>query len=214
MKKTEKVAKNVKKAVAGKNKAPAKKSLSKTSAYSADKKQTPAVKAKKGKSKDSGKKTAQAALKIEKVTAPKKLNKNHNKSYVLDEKFPEFKGRKKKYFDLLIFIRDQMLGQIKFLSEEALDSKSSELAGSISNHMADYGSDNFLHDMELHMISDEGEVVEMIDEAIERLHSGEYGKCLECGCSIPDGRLEVKPYARFCVKCKSIREKNGDLAPG
>lgn len=124
-----------------------------------------------------------------------------------------FKGKKKKYYDLLMRMRDQILGEVKFLSEEAIESKSSELAGSISNHMADFGSDNFLHDMELHMLSDDGEILEMIDEALERLQTGEYGKCLECSCQIPEERLEVKPYARYCIKCKTLHENNGDITP-
>ncbi|MFA6292339.1 MAG: TraR/DksA C4-type zinc finger protein, partial [Victivallales bacterium] len=57
------------------------------------------------------------------------------------------------------------------------------------------------------------EVIEMIDEAIERLASGEFGKCLDCGCMISSERLEAKPHARFCIKCKTLREENNGLRP-
>ena len=50
----------------------------------------------------------------------------------------------------------------------------------------------------------------MIDEALQRIESSEYGICLECGCEINPQRLEAKPYARFCVKCKSAFEKLED----
>ena len=53
----------------------------------------------------------------------------------------------------------------------------------------------------------EGEVLTLIDEALKRLEQGEYGKCQECGERIPDGRLKVRPYAIFCVKCKSKHEE-------
>ncbi len=125
--------------------------------------------------------------------------------------FSQLKGKKKKFYESLIRVRDEILGQFKFHSEEALDSNAaSGLAGSMSNHMADYGSDNFLHEMELDMMSNEGEVLEMIDEAIDRLATADFGKCLDCGCDIPEERLEIKPYARFCVKCKARREEAGD----
>lgn len=123
---------------------------------------------------------------------------------------PVFKGKKKKHYDKLMQIRNQITELINFHSEEALSpNASSELAGSMSNHMADYGSDNFLHEMELEMMSDEGEVVEMIDEAIERLISNEYGKCLQCGDRIPEARLNARPQARYCLKCKAALEENG-----
>jgi DnaK suppressor protein len=129
-------------------------------------------------------------------------------------KLPAFKGIKKKYYDMLLEARRQMHGQINFHSGEALSAGASgDLSNSMSNHMADFGSDNFLHEMELEMMSSEIEVIEMIDEAIERLASGEFGKCLDCGCSISSGRLDAKPYARFCIKCKSLREENNGLRP-
>jgi DnaK suppressor protein len=129
-------------------------------------------------------------------------------------KLPAFKGKKKKYYQMLLEARRQMQGQINFHSTEALSTGSSgDLSNSMSNHMADFGSDNFLHEMELEMMTSEIEVIEMIDEAIERLASGEYGKCLDCGCQISDARLEAKPHARFCIKCKSLREENNGLRP-
>lgn len=130
------------------------------------------------------------------------------------EKLPVFRGQKKKFYDALMQTRTQILEQMKFHADEALDSKNAfgDL-NSMSNHMADFGSDNFLHDMELNMITNEGDVLEMIDEAINRLAGDEYGKCMDCGNNISPERLEAVPYARFCIKCKSIRENNGGLRP-
>lgn len=129
-------------------------------------------------------------------------------------KLPAFKGAKKKYYDMLLEARRQMQGQINFHSTEALSTGAAgDLSNSMSNHMADFGSDNFLHEMELEMMTSEIEVIEMIDEAIERLASGEFGKCLDCGCQISHERLDAKPYARFCIKCKTLREENNGLRP-
>ncbi len=130
-------------------------------------------------------------------------------------KIPAFKGVKKKFYDMLMEVRRQFEKQINFHSSEALTAPGSagDLSSNMSNHMADFGSDNFLHDMELEMMSSEVEVLEMIDEAVERLVSGEFGKCLDCGCQIPVERLDAKPYARFCVKCKTAREENNGLRP-
>lgn len=143
-----------------------------------------------------------------------KKNVSENTKNPNAEKFPAFRGQKKKYYDALMQTRTQILEQMKFHSDEALNSKNAfgDL-NSMSNHMADFGSDNFLHDMELNMITNEGDVLEMIDEATNRLISDEYGKCMDCGDNISAERLEAVPYARFCIKCKSIRENNGGLRP-
>lgn len=40
-----------------------------------------------------------------------------------------------------------------------------------------------------------------LDLAVERLEAGDYGRCEECGESIPAARLEVRPAATTCVGC-------------
>jgi DnaK suppressor protein len=45
-----------------------------------------------------------------------------------------------------------------------------------------------------------------IEEAIDRVKSGEYGLCLACGHPIHPKRLEAIPWARFCVDCQRESE--------
>lgn len=52
------------------------------------------------------------------------------------------------------------------------------------------------------------ETLSQIDEALERLEEGEYGVCEECGEKISPARLKIRPFARFCVPCKSKLEQN------
>ncbi|HEX4061979.1 MAG TPA: TraR/DksA family transcriptional regulator [Streptosporangiaceae bacterium] len=44
--------------------------------------------------------------------------------------------------------------------------------------------------------------------ALTRLDDGAYGQCVDCGDSVPEGRLEAKPEAARCVRCQSKRDKN------
>jgi DnaK suppressor protein len=46
-----------------------------------------------------------------------------------------------------------------------------------------------------------GELVEEVDEALNRLGDGSYGACELCGRAIPFERLEAIPRARVCVAC-------------
>ena len=113
---------------------------------------------------------------------------------------------KKHYRDLLLDLRASYQDQLNIHRDDALTNRKSGPGAGMATHMADLGSDNFQHDFELGLLSDEGTVIEMIDEALTRLDENEYGICIECGNEISPARLEIKPYARFCVACKSRKE--------
>lgn len=44
-------------------------------------------------------------------------------------------------------------------------------------------------------------------KAIVRIESGGYGRCVDCGDLVPDGRLEARPEAARCVRCQAKRDK-------
>lgn len=115
---------------------------------------------------------------------------------------------KKHYREMLLKLRESYQDQLNIHRDDALTNRKSGPGAGMATHMADLGSDNFQHDFELGLLSDEGTVIEMIDEALTRLDENEYGICIECGQEISPARLEVKPYARFCLECKSRKEKH------
>ncbi len=53
----------------------------------------------------------------------------------------------------------------------------------------------------------EREELEEIEEALKRLDEGTYGICISCGAQIPIERLKIKPFARYCVKCREKHER-------
>jgi DnaK suppressor protein len=42
-----------------------------------------------------------------------------------------------------------------------------------------------------------------VDRALAKLDDGTYGVCDSCGGTIPEGRLEIHPWAVRCVACAS-----------
>ena len=46
-----------------------------------------------------------------------------------------------------------------------------------------------------------------IDYALEKIESGEYGTCEECGEEIAPARLEARPIALYCIDCKTRQEQ-------
>lgn len=43
--------------------------------------------------------------------------------------------------------------------------------------------------------------------AIERVEAGAYGRCVDCGKQVPEGRLDARPEAARDVNCQSRRDR-------
>lgn len=54
----------------------------------------------------------------------------------------------------------------------------------------------------LHLNSLDYVQLRLIEEALDRIHSGDYGVCLSCEETIPEKRLQALPWARYCVTCQ------------
>ena len=50
--------------------------------------------------------------------------------------------------------------------------------------------------------------LEAIEEALQRIETGEYGYCEECGDTINKKRLLVIPLARYCINCQQNQERS------
>jgi DnaK suppressor protein len=47
----------------------------------------------------------------------------------------------------------------------------------------------------------------LVLDALTRLDSGGYGTCVDCGDSVPEGRLEARPEAARCVRCQAKHDR-------
>jgi DnaK suppressor protein len=62
----------------------------------------------------------------------------------------------------------------------------------------------FLNDesVSLHLNRLDYAKLRLIEEALDRLKSGDYGICLCCEEPIPPKRLNAVPWARYCIRCQ------------
>jgi RNA polymerase-binding transcription factor DksA len=114
------------------------------------------------------------------------------------------KSELKPYKEILLALRSRLRGDVSTLADAALAKSSGGMGGSVSavpSHIADIGSDTF--ELTLLLMSNEGETLEQVELALERIEEGVYGSCLECGKAIPKLRLNAIPYTSYCVKCAS-----------
>ncbi len=111
---------------------------------------------------------------------------------------------------VLLLKRSMLTGDMNTLQEEALRLNRDGGSGELSNmpiHMADIGSDNYEQEFALGLIQNEEITLREIDEAIQRIDEGTYGKCQACEKKIPLARLKAKPQAKYCIECKKLDEK-------
>ncbi len=84
-----------------------------------------------------------------------------------------------------------------------------ERADRIENRLRDPGVADWEENAVLHgndeVLSGLGDLTEKdiheIRLALNRIESGTYGICVDCGQSIPEERLDALPFTSTCVKC-------------
>jgi DnaK suppressor protein len=81
-----------------------------------------------------------------------------------------FTGKDLEYYNALMKVRNELTEQMRICADESLDCTNSEKRG-VTTHMAD--NDSSRNEMGLQMLTENGNVVALIDDAIERLANGE-----------------------------------------
>jgi DnaK suppressor protein len=85
-----------------------------------------------------------------------------------------------------------------------------ESGGSISNaptHLADLGVAHHEREVDLLLLENQEGLLAECHAALRRLAAGTFGLCAGCSREIPRRRLNVFPYARFCVGCAAQMER-------
>jgi DnaK suppressor protein len=111
-----------------------------------------------------------------------------------------------KFRAMLLTIRRRLIGDVNMMSEEALGGSDGAADNHAPIHPAEVGTHSFEQEFTLNLLSSDGDRIERIEAALEKIHEGTYGSCDECGGRIPKARLEVIPDTPFCVKCASRLE--------
>jgi DnaK suppressor protein len=119
------------------------------------------------------------------------------------------------YKEKLQTLRSRLRGDVHAMAEVAL--RKSGIEGSDSNampiHMAELGSDNFEQEFTLGLMEVDGDTLDLIDGALERINGGEFGKCIQCDGQIAKARLNAIPYTPVCIKCAERQENGGERIP-
>lgn len=74
------------------------------------------------------------------------------------------------------------------------------------NHPGDLGTEMFERSKDISLLERDALRLKRIDEALARMASGEYGRCLSCGAFISADRLDAMPTAAYCVEHEPRQE--------
>lgn len=113
------------------------------------------------------------------------------------------KNKLKQLKVLLQNIRTEIVGDVE---KASLNDKENE-----TEHMADISDDaarSYDRKLQGDLEKQEWDKLKQVETALEKIVQDEYGICGQCEAEIPEARLEIIPYAEFCIQCLSEIEKN------
>jgi DnaK suppressor protein len=116
------------------------------------------------------------------------------------------KRKAKTYQDKLLQRRESLLGQV-----QAAEAYSRERDAEATQDPADMAANAYTKELLMSMSTNDRQLLQSIDTALDRIDDGEYGKCANCGQPIQEKRLEAVPWARHCIRCQDMIER-GQLA--
>ena len=114
------------------------------------------------------------------------------------------------YKKLILKKKEDVLNEIKHISEDTLKKSIKDASGDISGytyHMADIATDTYDREFSMGIASNERKLVYESDDALKKIEEGDFGICEICKSPIPKTRLKALPYARLCLKCQEAKEK-------
>jgi RNA polymerase-binding protein DksA len=121
------------------------------------------------------------------------------------------KSEKNKLRKILLAKRKQIIDEMRDTMKTSFSTTMTDSDGDISAysyHMADQATDAMDREMAFMYASKSGRFLYHLDEALRRLDTKDFGKCVVCGKDIGMARLEAVPHARLCIDCKEA-EENG-----
>jgi DnaK suppressor protein len=86
-------------------------------------------------------------------------------------------------------------------------SESKEVETGIAQDIGDKAESSYTKEFLLSLSDSERKKLGMIDEALKRVETTEFGVCQNCGTKIAKKRLNVVPWAPLCIVCQQKEEE-------
>ena len=112
-----------------------------------------------------------------------------------------------RYKEVLLKLRTRIEGDFEGLRKGIVeDAGHPSDMSHLRTHLADLDDEGL--EIDLIMGQTEHEILQDIEDALERIEAGTYGACEDCGQPIPERRLRAIPYTVVCIACEEERERS------
>jgi DnaK suppressor protein len=73
--------------------------------------------------------------------------------------------------------------------------------------IVDKAANSYAKEFLFHQSDESRRVLQLVNEALERMKEGTYGQCVECQEEVQQKRLEAVPWARHCIECQEKQDQ-------
>ena len=77
----------------------------------------------------------------------------------------------------------------------------------VTQDPADKASNSYTKELLFSQSTADRFLLQLVEEALKRLHEGDYGTCTHCGKEVQPKRLEAVPWAKHCIICQDLQER-------
>jgi DnaK suppressor protein len=109
------------------------------------------------------------------------------------------KDQLEKFSDVLAQKRDDLLAIVQRKKEEEIEDVGVGDEADVATHSVE-------KEMLFELTDSEKQTLDLIESALLKIDKGIFGACESCQKAIPRMRLQVMPWARYCVDCQAEQE--------
>jgi DnaK suppressor protein len=73
--------------------------------------------------------------------------------------------------------------------------------------IADKAANSYTKEFLFHQSNNDRQLLQLVEEALQRIREGSYGECVNCGNELNAKRLEAVPWTRYCINCQEKVEQ-------
>ncbi len=124
---------------------------------------------------------------------------------VVETRDPMEKKKLEAYKKRLVAKQEEL---VRLVSRSDHDGREADEEG--TQDIADKAANSYTKEFLFHQSDENRRMLQLVNEAIERIKNGGYGLCVACQEEVQPKRLEAVPWARHCIECQE-KQDNGLL---
>jgi len=94
---------------------------------------------------------------------------------------------------------------LKLVSKSEQDGR--EADEEATQDIADKAANSYTKEFLFHQSDDNRRILLLVNEALNRIKTSEFGLCTACQEEVQPKRLEAVPWARHCIECQEKQEQ-------